>query len=131
MRCYAPSTSAIAAVLLVGYLTVRHIAGHALAGSGGAGLATTVVIVLGCCLLAAGLAVVSATTIRRRRAAAGGCLTCRHPCQEPVTMRSRGDASSVAPVPPAPAWPDRPLTRAALPVAVIPRRRPAGTGGRR
>lgn len=135
LRCYAPSTSVIAALLFVGYLTLRQTAGHALAGVGGAGPATTLVIVLGCCLLAAGLAVVCAATIRRRRAAAGGCLTCRHPCQEALTPQSAGRIARVSlaarggpPAPrgpnpasapgndkdalPAPGWPNQPLTRA-------------------
>lgn len=151
MRCYAPSTSVIAALLLVGYLTMRNAAGHALSDAGGAGMAAIIVIVLGCCLLAGGIAVVSAVTIRRRRAAAGGCLTCRHPCQEAVITRPGGQAAqgdrvaSSGPSPwpaapaldpgtsgrpggqrdlPSPVWPDRPLTRAPLPVIVIPAQRP-------
>lgn len=109
MRCYAPSTSVIVGLLAIGYLALRHAAAHAL---GGVGLVTTLVVVLGCCLLTVALIVVSAATIRRRRAAAGGCLTCRHPCQESVTAQSANRT--------APAWPDRPLTRAALPVVIIP-----------
>lgn len=119
MRCYAPSTSVIVALLAVGFLALRHAAAHAL---GGVGLVTTLVVILGGCLLAVALIVVSAATIRRRRAAAGGCLTCRHPCQESVTAQSAGQTG--------PAWPDRPLTRAALPVVIIPPPRPARDGAR-
>lgn len=117
MRCYAPSTSVIVGLLAVGYLALRHAAAHAL---GGVGLVATAVGVLGGCLLTVAIIVVSAATIRRRRAAAGGCLTCRHPCQESVTARSADQRG--------PVWPDRPLTRAALPVVIIPRPRPAGDG---
>ena len=114
----------IAALLFVGYLALLHTAGHALAGIGPV---TIVVAVLGIILLAGGLIVVTATMVRRRRAAAGGCLTCRYPCREPVAMRLRGHNGQagagigVA----APSWPERPLTRAALPVVVIPGQRPA------
>jgi hypothetical protein len=115
-------------LLVAGFLAVRHTAGHALAGFG---LLTIAVIAAGCLLFAAGLVVVSAASIRQRRAAAGACLTCSHPCRESVD-------------PGGPAWPDRPLTRAALPVAAVPRQRqaqgpraaepalfPAGTADRR
>lgn len=107
MRCYAPSTTTIVALLFAGYLALRHTAGHALAG----GLIVSIVIVVGCGLLVGGLLVVSAAT-RRRRAAAGDCLTCSHPCQGEVDVSG-------------PAWPHRPLTRASLPVVVVPHQRHA------
>ena len=110
LRCYAPSTSAIAAFLFIGYLALRHVTGHALAA---AGLITTIVIALGVAGVAAGAIAVSAATIRRRRAAAGACHTCRHPCREVMPEFS------------APRWPHRPLTRDALPVIVLPRQRVA------
>ena len=121
MRCYAPSTSFILALVVIGYVALRDTAGHALAG---AGLITAIVIAVGCCLLTTGLIVVSAAAVRRRRTAAGGCLTCTHPCREAAT-----GTSSVASGPSVPSWPDRPLTRAALPVVVIPRQRPTEDAG--
>lgn len=108
LRCYAPSTSAIVALLFVGYLSLRHVTNHVLAS---ASIATIVVIALGMAGIAAGAIAVSAATIRRRRAAAGACNTCSHPCQE-------------APGLSAPQWPHRPLTREALPVIIIPRQSP-------
>jgi hypothetical protein len=133
LRCYAPRTSVIIALLILGYLALRHSAGHALAHIG---VVTNLVIILGACLLAAGIITVSAVAIRRRRAAAGACLACRHPCQdglaEPAPAAGGGrDAAG----PPVPVWPHLPLTRAAvqpgvgrpapanrstLPVVVIP-----------
>lgn len=107
MRCYAPSTTTIVALLFAGYLALRHTAGHALAG----GLVISIVILVGCGLLVGGLLVVSAAT-RRRRAAAGDCLTCSHPCQGEVDVSG-------------PAWPHRPLTRASLPLVVVPHQRQA------
>ncbi len=103
----------IAAFLFIGYLAVRHAAGHALAT---ASLATTIMIALGMAGLAAGAITVSAATIRRRRAAAGACHTCSHPCRE-----------AQVPVPglDAPRWPHRPLTRTSLPLTVIPHQRAA------
>ena len=125
MRCYAPSTSAILALLFVGYLSLRHVTEHVLAS---ASLAIIVVIVIGVAGLAAGAITVSAATIRRRRAATGACHTCSHPCQEEVGVEAvlaRGTTHG-APVcgdqsPQSPQWPHRPLTREALPVIIIPR----------
>jgi hypothetical protein len=93
------------ALLLVGYLSLRHVTEHVLAS---ASLAIIVVIVIGVAGLAAGAITVSAATIRRRRAATGACHTCSHPCQEEVGVEE-------------PLWPHRPLTREALPVIIIPR----------
>lgn len=128
MRCYAPSTSAIAALLFIGYLALRHTAGHALAS---AGLVTTVIVVLGASLLAVGLTVVAAATVRRRRAAAGGCLTCAHPCQEPVEAPPayRGRQGTQVVDLPLPEWPHRPLTRGGLPAVVVPGQREAAGAG--
>jgi hypothetical protein len=109
--------SVIVILLVVSFLALRHTAGRPLAG---AGVITTVVVVLGGCLFAAGVLVVSAATIRHRRAAAGACLTCSHPCQE-ETLLARG----TTPETPAPAWPHRPLSRASLPVIIVPRQPPS------
>ena len=112
MRCYAPSMSAIAAMVFAGYLALRHVTGHVLAS---ASLLTAIVIALGVAGVAAGAIVVSAATIRRRRAVAGGCHTCSHSCREEMVRM--------------PQWPHRPLTRAPLPVVAIPRQRPADGAG--
>jgi hypothetical protein len=109
LRCYAPSMSAIAAFLFVGYLALRHVAGHALAALS---LLTTIVIALGMAGVAVGAIVVSAATIRKRRAAAGACHTCSHPCRQEAELD-------------APWWPHRPLTRSTLPLTVTPQRRTA------
>ena len=127
MRCYAPRMSVIVTLLIVGFLALRHAAGRALAG---AGLITAVIIVLGGCLFAAGVMVVTAATVRRRRAAAGACHTCSHPCrEEPDLTPAWGDQSPHAPLG-TPLWPHRPLSRAALPVIVIPRQSPPPEAGR-
>ena len=63
LRCYAPSTSAIVAFVLIGYLALREVTGHALAA---VGLATAIIIVLGVAGVIAGAIMVSAATIRAR-----------------------------------------------------------------
>jgi hypothetical protein len=132
LRCYAPRMSVIVTLLVVGFLALRHTAGRALAGGG---LITTGVIVLGGCLFAAAVMVISAATIRHRRAAAGACLTCRHPCQEEVLL-ARGttpgtpDWGDQSPQTPLAEWPHRPLSRAALPVIIVPRQSPSPEAGR-
>jgi hypothetical protein len=105
LRCYAPSTSAIVASALVGYLALRDATGHALAA---VGLATAIMIALGVAGVVAGAITVTAATIRQRRAAAGACHTCSHPCRQQAGLD-------------APRWPHRPLTRATLPVVDQPR----------
>jgi hypothetical protein len=109
LRCYAPSTSAIAALLFIGYLALGHSAGHTVASLGPIVIG---IVVLGVLLLAGGIIVVTAAMVRGRRAAAGACHTCRHPCREEPDLGT-------------PLWPDRPLTRAPLPVVVIPGQRAA------
>jgi hypothetical protein len=117
LRCYLPSTSAIVAIAVIGFLVI-----HAILTSGAnhpsarAGIVTMVVIAFGVAGLAAGIIAVSAVTIRRRRAAAGACHTCSHPCREAMVPLPELDA---------PLWPHRPLSSAALPVTVIPRQRAA------
>jgi hypothetical protein len=106
VRCYAPSTSTVIALLFCGFLVLRHTAGHALTS---VGLLTAVVIVIGVSGLAAGAIAVSAATIRRRRAAAGACHTCRHPCREAMHPLAKPEHT-------APQWPHRPLTRTTLPI---------------
>lgn len=108
MRCYVPRLSTIAAVLAVGILALWPRAGRA---SAGMGLVTDIVILVAGCLFAAVLTVVGVAMTRQRRAAAGACHTCSHPCRQEAGLD-------------APEWPHRPLTRAALPVIVIPRQSP-------
>ncbi|HTU06764.1 MAG TPA: hypothetical protein VMG13_14525, partial [Trebonia sp.] len=67
------------AFLVIGYLALREVSGHAFAA---VGAATWIVIALGVAGAAAAAITVSAATIRSRRAAAGACHTCSHPCRE-------------------------------------------------
>ena len=112
LRCYAPSTSAIVAFVLIGYLALREVTGHALAA---VGLVTTIMIALGVAGVTAGAITVAAATIRQRRAAAGACHTCSHPCRQQAELD-------------APRWPHRPLTRTTLPIVDIPRQQAAAPG---
>jgi hypothetical protein len=105
LRCYVPRLSTIAGLLAVGFFALQPAASRV---SDGMGLATDIVILIAGCLFATVLTVVGATVIRQRRAAAGACHTCSHPCRQEAGLD-------------APRWPHRPLTRAALPVIVIPR----------
>jgi len=117
LRCYVPRLSTIAAVLVVGILALRPTAGRA---SAGLGLVTDIIILVGGCLFAAVLTVVGVAMTKQRRAAAGACHTCSHPCRQQALL-PRGRPSPRTPLADAPGWPHRPLTRAALPVIVIPR----------
>jgi len=102
VRCYVPSTSAIVALVFIGYLALREMSGPAFAA---VGVATWIVIALGVAGAAAAVIMVSAATIRGRRAAAGACHTCSHPCREALVPKPELDA---------PRWPHRPLAAAQL-----------------
>jgi hypothetical protein len=116
LRCYAPRLYTIAALLVTAGLVMRPAAGHAMAGIG---LVTDIVILIAASLFIAVLTLISTAVIRQRRAAAGACQTCTHPCrpspQTPQVPLALADA---------PRWPHRPLTRAPLPVIIVPRQSP-------